>query len=98
MHGKVWLEFGPVGCGNGSDDAAGQVIQCAPEIVDGITNDESKQLWKVLMRNIPELSGGRVVLRNGIFHWMPAKIVPVGIQGFRTSPQFVNVAIGPLNL
>lgn len=91
--GEVWSGFSVFG----SDYAGSQVIQCSPEVVDCITDDEAQRLWDWLYGPVGQLPSLRVRMgRSDV--WFGLDREEVCAQRIRGGNQLINVALGPLNL
>ena len=95
---KVQRPIGPLA--PGIDDRRCGVIEGFADIVEGITNDASERFWNILFW--PEgyaVSCGKTVDHRSAF-LLPriGKFVQALIQRDAALTEFINVAIGPLNL
>lgn len=91
--GEVWVGFSVFG----ADYAGSQVIQCSPKIVDRISDDEAQRLWDWLYGPVGQLPALSVRMGRSDL-WLGFDREQVVAQRVCGSDQFVNVALGPLNL
>lgn len=89
-HREVDLSFGV----DRANNRGCQMIECAPEIMNGITNHQRQQLWDWLRRLIIQCR--ITVNRTGVV--VQYDRIEFRRQGLGDSSQLINVAIGPLNL
>jgi hypothetical protein len=81
-----------------SDNASREMIKGAPEIVDGISDDERKRFRNWLQGAVDQSEGGGLVGGPGPHIFLHPNGVKVVREGLGKLDQLVNVAIGPLNL
>lgn len=76
------------------------VIEGLPDIVEGIPDDASKRPWDILFGPEGYAVSGRVQVnhRSALFVPRVGDFVQVPVQWRASLPEFINVAVGPLNL
>ena len=77
-----------------SNDAGGNVIQCAPKVVNCITNHERKEFWDWFQRLVCEIKSGRLHVGRDNVGFDP-KIKPVLGDRLGFSDNLINVYAGP---
>jgi hypothetical protein len=97
--GRHWEEptFFRRGRVPGCDNRIGKMIQCSPEIVDSISDDEAERLWDWLLGPVGKLKLGRIFVSEKRVSY-DFDFIERGVERRCAATQFINVAIGPLNL
>lgn len=81
-----------------ADDHIGKMVQCGAEIVNGITDDEAERLWDWLFGPIGKLKLGRIKVDDRAGNFSDPQLVKLGVNRCGSPYQFIDVAVGPLNL
>ena len=83
----------------GIDNSRGGVVECLPDVIEGIADNSGERVWNLFG---PEGYAvfGRVKVddRSALFVPRIREFVQTPIQRGAPSPEFINVAVGPLNL
>jgi hypothetical protein len=84
----------------GIHNSNGGVVECLPDIVEGIPNDASKRFWNILFGPEGYAVACRIKVDDRRAFLLPriGEFVQAPIQRGAPSPEFINVAVGPLNL
>lgn len=82
----------------GSDDSSSKMIKCAPEVAKRIADDACKHLWDVLFGPKGQFMMRRIQVNDRLAFQAVGNLVQVPVERVGSLPQFVNVAVGPLNL
>lgn len=89
----IWLTRGKQ-----AHNAGGKMIECSPEIMDNISDNDGERLWDWLFGSVGQIRDGRLALNRYTAHFLDGDLIEVPVQGRRTPYQLINVAVGPLNL